>query len=607
MSEKQFLPLPCDYDSFEKIRKDNCYFVDKSSCIRNVLNNDPYVTLFTRPKGFGKTVFMSMLNSFLSIDKDHPFDTSLQQKLFSGTEILKDTEFCEKYMGKFPVIFISLKDVYGNTFEDAYRKFAETVSQVASRYEYLLNSKKLNKNEKQELKELLDEEFLKKTGNKVSVQWSLKTLASLLYKEYEKLPVLLMDEYDVPLKMASQRDAEYKKSHNGEVNTIDTSYYRMATMMSGFLDILKDNLLKKIVMTGSLKFIDTSLITGANNIYYNTVTSTIMDLTGIFGFTKDDTLKALKDYDLSAYSELVKENYGGYRFDDKEMYCPLDVINFIEDNYKNNLNGHKEPVRTNSYWFSSTSSSDIYEHIAYLTDKDTQNMQDLVDGKSISFELNGSTNYAHLSEHNPDDFWSLLLHTGYLTVDWDSTKAQTDKSIICARIPNQEILDCFVKNIKNKFRNELTKDNTAQTLVNSLFEGKSEEVSDILFDLLQNYVSVRDTATKAPHENYYHGFLNGLFSNCKDIIKDYQSNAESGDGYADITFKSQRGNSAVIIEIKVVSKDDLLDDYTQKALNQIDKMNYAASFLKVQRIKNILAYGISFCRKDCSVALKQVK
>ena len=258
------------------------------------------------------------------------------------------------------------------------------------------------------------------------------------------------------------------------------------------------------------------------------------------------------------------------------MFCPWDVVNFINESHKKKLNGLTDSINAGNYWIGTTSSFSIYEYLGYLTDKDTQKMQDLIDGKSVSFSLNDSMNYDNLSEHNPDDFWSLLLHTGYLTVDWDKTteelkKANSSGKNIFARIPNLEIRECFTQNIQQKFKEQLSKDNTASTLVNSFLDGKAQEASDILFDLLQHYVSVRDTATKAPHENYYHGFLNGLFSNCKYIITDYHSNYESGDGYADITFKSRRNSIAVVIEIKAVTREEDLDEYAQRALEQIEE------------------------------------
>ena len=614
MSDKHFLPLPYGKNGYEEIRNGGCYYVDKTPYIKTLIDTDKSaVMLFTRPRRFGKTVFMSTLNSFLKINKENPSDTSEQLRLFEGTQILKDTEFCEKYMGKYPVIFITLKSVDGDNFEDAYKMFAIVVSKVASEYEYLLESPRLNDSDKDKLKKLSDISFLMKLENSAILKTSLNTLSALLYKEYGKLPVLLIDEYDVPLAKASYHDLLKYKTYDGKIDANNTYHSRMVTLMSGFLGILKDeNTLTKTVMTGCLKVAKNSIFTGVNNLKVNTVISSNMDLTGIIGFTKDETSKALKDYEMGEYAQVVKYNYDGYRFCDKEMFCPWDVINFIDENYINNLNGHKELVHANNYWANTTSSSAVYEYLGYLTDKDTQKMQDLIDGKSVSFSLNDSMNYDNLSEHNPDDFWSLLLHTGYLTVDWDKTteelkKANTSSKNIFARIPNLEIRECFTQNIQQKFKEQLSKDNTASTLVNSFLDGKAQEASDILFDLLQHYVSVRDTATKAPHENYYHGFLNGLFSNCKDFITDYHSNYESGDGYADITFKSRRNSIAVVIEIKAVTRAEDLDEYAQRALEQIEEKNYCAPFFKISRVKNILAFGIAFGGKDCAVAFRNVK
>lgn len=613
MSDRKFLPLPYGYNGYEEIRNDNCYFVDKTSYLKNVLEGSGKVLLFTRPRRFGKTVFMSTLNSFLKINKDNPADTSEQLRLFEGTQILKDTEFCEKYMGKYPVIFITLKSVDGDNFEDTYKMFADTVWKVASEYEYLLESSKLNQKDKEILSQLTDINYLEDSKNSSRLKNSLRYLSELLYKEYGKLPVLLIDEYDVPLAKASYHDLQNSVLYKDVKGFIADYHARMVTLMSGFLDILKnENALTKTVMTGCLKVAKNSIFTGVNNLYVNTVVSKKSDFTGLIGFTKDETNRFLDDYDLSEYSSLVKDNYDGYRFFDKEMFCPWDVVNFINDSHDLKQNGNISDISAGNYWIGTTSSSSIYEYLGYLTDKDTQKMQDLIDGKPVSFSLNDSMNYDNLSEHNPDDFWSLLLHTGYLTVDWDKTteelkKANSSGKNIFARIPNLEIRECFTQNIQQKLKEQLSKDNTASTLVNSFLDGKAQEASDILFDLLQHYVSVRDTATKAPHENYYHGFLNGLFSNCKDIITDYHSNYESGDGYADITFKSRRNSIAVVIEIKAVTREEDLDEYAQRALEQIEEKNYCAPFLKISRVKNILAFGIAFSGKDCAVALNKIK
>ena len=222
-------------------------------------------------------------------------------------------------------------------------------------------------------------------------------------------------------------------------------------------------------------------------------------------------------------------------------------------------------------------------------------------------------NYDSLSEHNPDDFWSLLLHTGYLTLDWDKTTeeelnkdGQTNKNVF-ARIPNLEIRECFTDNIKERFSNVVSKDSLPDKLISALANGNTKDISDIFFDMLQKYVSVRDSATKAPLENFYHGFLNGIFSGCEGLISEFRSNYESGNGYADITFKTERNSKAVIIEIKATPKDEEMDELAAEVLSQIEEKNYALSFTKVSKITDIYAYGIVFCRKDCIVTFKKLK
>ena len=240
-------------------------------------------------------------------------------------------------------------------------------------------------------------------------------------------------------------------------------------------------------------------------------------------------------------------------------------------------------------------------------------MQDIVDGKSISFILNESMNYDCLSQHESDDFWSLLLHTGYLTVDWEKTDeaelskdSKTNKEIF-ARIPNLEILECFEHNIKTRFSSEFVKLNLHNKLVDALSCGNQKETYDIFFDMLQKYVSIRDTATKAPLENYYHGFINGIFTCCENIISDYHSNYESGSGYPDISFKVERNTKAVIIEIKATSNEADMDELASNALSQIEEKNYALPFVKTSKITEIYAYGLVFCKKDCLVTVKKLK
>ena len=428
----------------------------------------------------------------------------------------------------------------------------------------------------------------------------------MLYKHFNKQVYILIDEYDVPLAKAQAHG--YHKD--------------MVTLMSSFLDFLKDpqkdpekntSVISKVVVTGCLKVAKNSIFTGVNNLTVNTVISTDMDLTGIIGFTKDETYKFLEDYEMDDYAQVVKNNYDGYKFCDKEMFCPWDVVNFIKENYKNNLNGHVELVKANNYWANSTSSPALYEYLGFLTDNDNQKMQNLVDGKSISFKLNESMNYDTLSEHNSDDFWSLLLHTGYLTIDWKQTKkdelskdGKTNKEVF-ARIPNLEILNCFDTNIKARFSSVVKKDNLALNIANALLEGNVDFVQAKLGPLLRSFVSVRDTATKAPHENYYHGFLNGIFTNCKDNLEEYHSNYESGDGYADITFNNLGGTKACVIEIKVCKEKESRAKKANEAIEQILEKHYADAIFEDENITAVNAVGIAFSGKICFITCKKIK
>ena len=295
------------------------------------------------------------------------------------------------------------------------------------------------------------------------------------------------------------------------------------------------------------------------------------------------------------------------------MFCPWDVVNFIDENYKYNLNGETDSIRTNNYWLGTTSDKSLYDYLGYLTDSDNKKMQDLVDGKSISFKLNESMNYDTLSEHNSNDFWSLLLHTGYLTVDWEKTdEAELSKDgkinkEVYARIPNLEILGCFNNNIEERFGNVVKRDNLALNISNALLEGNVDFVQNKLGPLLRSFVSVRDTATRAPHENYYHGFLNGIFTNCKDSLGEYHSNYESGDGYADITFNNLGGTKACVIEIKVCKEKESRAKKANEAIEQILEKHYADAIFEDENITYVNAVGMAFSGKNCFITCKKLK
>ena len=617
MSNKQFLALPVTGDTFAEVREKNRYYVDKTPYLKQVFSEDEAVDenslidgttvlLLTRPRRFGKTMLMNMFESFLNINYEKPGDTSIQDKFFKGTKILEDQKFCKKYMGQFPVISITLKDVLGDDFESAYLKLAEVVSAKANEFSFLKESPYLNEMEKAKFNLLCDEIYLKKADKQAIsyVTSAIKSLSLMLYKHFNKQVYILIDEYDVPLAKAHAKGFHEK----------------MVNLMSSFLGFLKDpqkdplkktSIISKVVLTGCLKVAKNSIFTGVNNLYVNTVADQETEYTGIIGFTKDETQKILKDYELDDFSQAVKNYYDGYKFYDKEMFCPWDVISFIRKNFNFKQTGNTDDIKPGNYWDKSSSDSALGEYLGYLTDNDNQKMQNLVNGKSISFQLNDSMNYDTLSEHKSDDFWSLLLHTGYLTVDWVQTQkeelAKENNKDIFVRIPNLEILECFENNILDRFGKILSKDNLALNIANALLEGKVDYVQDKLGPLLRSFVSVRDTATKAPHENYYHGFLNGIFTNCKDNLGEYHSNYESGDGYADIPFKDIDCRKVAIIEIKSASVGSDLVTLSETALSQIEEKNYSEPFMSNRMIQSINAYGIAFAGKNCAVSVKKLK
>ena len=617
MSNKQFLALPVTGDTFAEVREKNRYYVDKTPYLKQVFSEDEAVDenslidgttvlLLTRPRRFGKTMLMNMFESFLNINYEKPGDTSIQDKFFKGTKILEDKKFCKKYMGQFPVISITLKDVLGDSYEDAYFQLAGIVADKVNEFGFLKDSPTLNDDDKDTFSKLSNKDFLIKSSaqTRYYITKAIASLSLMLYKHFNKQVYVLIDEYDVPLAKAHAKGFHEK----------------MVNLMSSFLGFLKDpqkdplkktSIISKVVLTGCLKVAKNSIFTGVNNLYVNTVADQETEYTGIIGFTKDETQKILKDYELDDFSQTVKNYYDGYKFFDKEMFCPWDVISFIRKNFNFKQTGNTDDIKPGNYWDKSSSDEALEEYLGYLTDNDNQEMQSLVDGKSISFKLNDSMNYDTLSEHKSDDFWSLLLHTGYLTVDWEQTKkeelAKENNKDIFVKIPNLEILECFENNIKERFCNVLKKDNLALNIANALLEGNVDFVQNKLGPLLRSFVSVRDTATKAPHENYYHGFLNGIFTNCKDNLGEYHSNYESGDGYADILFKDIDCRKVAIIELKSAPVGSDLVTLSETALSQIEEKNYSEPFMSNRMIQSIYAYGIAFAGKNCAVSVKKLK
>ena len=599
MTEKTFKPLPLGNEDFVSLRNKGHYYVDKTPYLKKVFTDPSSVLLFTRPRRFGKTLLMDMFATYLTIGKDGSDNREYKEKLFDGLEILKDKEFTNKYMGQFPVIFISLKKVYGETFKEAYGKLIELVAELCGNFSILKESSKLSIEDKKVLSILRDQVNLLNPDYKFILTGALNTLSNFLYKHYGKKVILLIDEYDVPLAKASE-----KGYHN-----------EMVTLISQFFDVMKitpnnkntEYPIEKIVLTGCLKVAKNSIFTGVNNITVNTVLSENSSFDSIIGFTKEETIQFLKDYELEEYTTLVKENYDGYRFNEKEMFCPWDVVNCIAESL--DKIGSGKTIIPGNYWINSTSSNALLSYVGYLTDKATDKMQSLMDGLSIETYINDSMNYDTLSKHEQIDFFSLLLHTGYLTSDgYRVVNEENGEIIYSLKIPNREIRKCFEVNILKHFKESSTQgENKAMLIANALFEGDSETAKTNLKKLLKGYVSVRDFATKAKKENFYHGFLSGVFTNCSNFITDFKSNSESGDGYADLIFMDKRRKNVVILEIKVSKSDDDFEQDTNDALLQIEKKKYYEPLLKKVNIETIYCYGISFYNKQCYLLSRKVK
>ncbi len=579
---------------FHKLIENDCYYVDKTPFIRTVFKeNKADVMLITRPRRFGKTLTMSTFYDFLSLNIENPGDVSFQEKWFKDTKIFEDKEFCSEYMGKYPVIFISLKAVSGNDFLRAYEQLGSTIYKMLCQFDYLAESKKLKEDAVNDFKQLKNEKYLCNPENQNAVKNSLERLCYWLYLHHGIKPILLIDEYDVPIA---------KAAHNG--------YYReMIDIISPFLsNALKTNLyLGRAVLTGCLRAAKESIFTGLNNLLVCSILDTgDDDISSGIGFTKEESEEVLSYYGLTGYYEDVRNNYDGYHFGTTHMYCPWDVMNFCNDNYRK-LSKDKNLIQAGNYWINTSGNDVIEEFMGFIDLEDVELMQDLLDGKSITAEVRATLCYGDLQNHDINDFWTLLLYTGYLT--FDPTYRSSKKNEYSLYIPNEEIRDCFRDKILAFFKtNSVMKASTGE-LVKGLFEGDAEKVQDNLNTLLGKYVSIRDFSVNAPKENYYHGFMNGLLVNGTSLIEEQKSNFESGDGYIDLIIKSIRSRGVIVIlELKQTSdenEDKVL--IAQDAVEQIIQKKYADPYIKRNDIKAVLTYGICFCKKECAVVGKKLK
>ena len=591
--------LAIGYDSFSDLIGNNCYYVDKTQFLKTVLQDKSKVMFITCPRRFGKTLFMSTLESFLRIDSKNPGSTHTQETLFDGLNVSKDSEFCSEYMGQFPTVFVSFKDVYGQCFEDVQRLMAETIQGAFFPFRFLLESKELTAQERNLISAFVNLDFSLQAIPKGYLEKSLQMLVSALAKHFKKPAVLLIDEYDVPLAKASK-----KSYYDAVLNMLRQMLSQVLKPRDVSQEIVSQSYLKKAILTGCLRVSKESIFTGLNNPAINTVWSEDLSLSDSIGFTPMEVSQLLDYFGLASRSEDVKLWYDGYKFAGKDIYCPWDVINFADQAIKS---GKPRTFEPRNYWANTSSNEAIQDFLGFLGEQDAEKMQTLVDGNSIEIDVNDQLNYGNMKEHRSQDFWTLLLATGYLTLVNSSPKGSSNTTYE-VKIPNREILETFKTNIQAYFSTgNPSYAQSAQAIVHAILAGRTNEVSVLLKTLLRGFVSVRDTATKAPSENFYHGFLNGIFSCAGSLVSNYKSQPEAGNGYADIAFLAETttGRIGVVIEIKYCKDPDDLYEAAEVAISQIHGKGYGAYFDKLGCPRK-LVYGIAFCRKDCAVAAGQV-
>ena len=548
--------LPVGLDSFEKIRRLGYYYMDKTLLIKEVLTQRGDVNLFTRPRRFGKTLNMSMLRSFFEIGSD--------KSLFNGLAIGEEKLLCEEYQAKHPVVFLSLKGVEGLTYEDAIQMLKMLVSAECGRLKFLLQSSQALEKDKKKMALLLQEE-----GSETDLKNTLVTLMRMLHAHYGEQVILLIDEYDVPL----------DKAH------VNGYYDQMVAFLRGFFgEAFKTNPdLFFAVVTGCLRISKESIFTGINNLKVDTITDTRYD--EYFGFTEEDVKKLLADYGMEYALEDMRAWYDGYHFGNAEVYCPWDVVNHCDkllDNPK---------ARPKPYW-NNTSSNALVKQFIDMADATTRGeIEQLVGGKTIRKKIVETLTYGELTE-SIDNLWSVLFLTGYLTVDKNAPEDEDDYTSLV--IPNREVREIFIEKIQKWFKETQVTGNQ-QRLYDMLWacdcEGLQEHLRSILLDTISYYDY---------HENYYHALLAGLLLSGPYRIR---SNAEMGNGRSDIVMEDDHNRRVVIIEVKRSRDFDDLEADCEKGIRQIRENNYAWPYQR--RRYTVLAYGIAFSEKDCSVKVEK--
>jgi len=549
------LNIPVGISDFERIRELNYYYVDKTGLIKTLLQGEmDQVTLITRPRRFGKTMAMNMVASFLDIRKD-------SKKLFDGLEISKEKEICKNWMNQYPTLFLSLKDVDGTTFENAFNMLKFVISSLCSQNSYLETGENIRENEKDIFSRLRSQ-----TASITDIKGSIVTIMNMMQSYYEKPVILLIDEYDVPIA---------KASNNG--------YYKeMLEVIKGMLSTaLKDNSsLKFAVITGCLKIAKESIFTGTNNFVSDTISSTRYN--EYYGFTQQDVDKLLADAEIEEKADLIKEWYDGYNFGEFEVYCSWDVMNYLRD-LQNDLNAR--PV---SYWKNTSDNAIIRSFIDYTGAAIRKKLEVLIAGGSICQKIEEDLTYDYLHS-SEDNLWSILYLTGYLTKVGERDK----DGQIELRIPNKEVKEIFESTVRKWFEDSARVTNR-KDLFDAVWNKDADKATKEISTLLRMTISYYDY-----RENFYHAFLAGIFAGAGYSV---ESNREHGEGRSDIVIYNDVTGQVAVFEAKYSRKLEDLEKDCQKALDQINTKMYAKEF--EDAYEEVLCYGIAFYKKRCLVKSK---
>ena len=567
---KTNLMLPVGMDDFKKIRTGDFYYVDKTGLIEELLESRGEVSLFTRPRRFGKSLNMSMLRHF--------FEIGTQKSLFDGLYISSRKVLCDKYMGKYPVISLTFKGIEEISFDEVLKRLCYVIGHEADRFSFLENSERLSERDKSSYAALVNMKNGVYVMERSVLISSLKTLSELLYKHYGQKVIILIDEYDVPLDKAFQR-----------------GYYDdMVTLMRGiFGEALKTNeYLDFAILTGCLRVSKESIFTGINNFKVLSITDARFDEE--FGFTESEVETLLSSFCLESHMREMKEWYDGYRFGDADVYCPWDVINHVERLL------HESDASPQSYWINSSGNSLVRRFIDKADQSTRDELEILLSGGTIEKEIHLELTYGEL-DNTIDNLWSVLFTTGYLTL------AEKPKNgVYTLRIPNEEIREVYRTQIRQWFKSTVRSETkTLKPLWKALREGDAEKIEEIVCDFLSRTISVFDI--KGPEkekEKYYHVFLTGILLGNPDW--GVSSQRESGDGLPDIIVRPQNPDEGIVIEIKSMDKVTQLERGAEEAIGQICKYRYYEALLDDGRC-DIWAYGIAFHKKRCFVRAEKLK